>query len=289
MLRHIDSCDLEVTKETVDDLLSRHQIFAGDRDEKQHRAKHLADDMAHGKWIPYLANITFVKYLGLSYRVNGQHILKALKQEIVPDDFILRVSALTYVAENIEDVKRLWICIDDRMGARRPPDITKCSQIGTPLEGKNVGLVHRCISAIYSILMEGSKSLWDDIKKRRFAFEKYEYEILFIEDFMEPFERNSKYMRMPIIATVMKTFQVDEKLAREFWMPVFSGVGFEPNSPKKQLYDWLNFGETKSTKSNQIAKEIYTRCIRAWNAWRTGKSTNLRWEKDGDLPTIIGK
>jgi hypothetical protein len=103
------------------------------------------------------------------------------------------------------------------------------------------------------------------------------------------FARSRDLNRVPILACVYKSWQVDPVAAKEFWAWVRDGSHPENTHPSRVLQAFLvreghprnnPGGGRRDQRWNRL--EIHVKCIRAWNAYRTGITTSLLKVLPGD-------
>jgi len=107
----------------------------------------------------------------------------------------------------------------------------------------------------------------------------------------------SLFCRGPIAAALYATFEKDPEAAAKFWTSVRDETGKDPSSPERMLPRFLlksSIGLARAAKGgdgkgkqNAGRREMYVKCIHAWNAWRRGAKTDLKYYHDAKLPAVF--
>ena len=101
--------------------------------------------------------------------------------------------------------------------------------------------------------------------------------------------------RGPVVAAMIVTFRKDPVVAEDFWEEVRDGDGLRKSSPSFKLRDYLraaSVGVGRGVRSPSFStaasyREMYSKCIVAWNAYRRGDSTQLKFFSGNELPKPI--
>jgi hypothetical protein len=133
--------------------------------------------------------------------------------------------------------------------------------------------------------------------KRVECLKKYVTEGNFINDTLSCVKSTeSKHLRRgAVVAAMMITFKKCSHDAEIFWEEVRDGEGLKGNSPSLKLRNYLlstncGFGRGVNAPSLNAAgsyREMYSKCIIAWNAYRRGDSTQLKFFADKKMPKAI--
>jgi hypothetical protein len=102
-------------------------------------------------------------------------------------------------------------------------------------------------------------------------------------------------MRSPVIAAMIVTCRKNSADFEEFWEQVRDGENLKGSSPALKLRNFLlsttvSIGKGRDAEYlNKAAsvKEMYSKCIAAWNAYRTHGKTALRYYPDKEAPRAI--
>lgn len=233
---------------------------------------------------------------GGTYRVNGKHtsILLSGLPSPLPEFY---VTIETYQCETLDDVARLYATFDSRTQSRTTSDIN-LSFAGTvpnlaELPAKSINVAVSGMS--YHIHGES----WGSIpppERAELLLEHCDF-VLWFHSIMTPPEyeeehRNSRHMqRQAVAAAMMGTWQKSQSDSTKFWMAVRNETGDKPTLPDRKLARYLlTVSVNKGPGSKKIkvgtGREMYVKCIHAWNAWRRGETSNLQYYADADVPAI---
>jgi hypothetical protein len=99
--------------------------------------------------------------------------------------------------------------------------------------------------------------------------------------------RKRDLRRVGVAGAIFGTYQRNPEAAKTFWDQVAAESNPDPNDPTRVLARFLRELAAKTRRNIQwAAAEIYTKCIHAWNAWRSGDRTQLKCRRNGRLPRI---
>lgn len=99
-------------------------------------------------------------------------------------------------------------------------------------------------------------------------------------------------LRVPVVAAIFACYRRDREAANKFWTAVRDETGKTPDCPDRRISKYLlltgirNGATSKSNKQTANNREIYVRCLHAWNAWRTNKPTKLQYYPEAELPVV---
>lgn len=224
--------------------------------------------------------------------VNGQHQLEAL---LVLRNFSINILYRMYECDTPEDLSALFRQFD----ANRIRTLASCVRV----EGNALGIEWppRIQSLVVSggIMIEKKAHRSKDDKVK--LLKKYESLGNLINEIIEHPPRIRAIAkadmirhikRKAVIAAMLLTFDKNPTDAKQFWIEVRDGVGIGMASPAYKLRNWLmkmslfrrNAGAGINLATDQ---EFLGRCIRAWNAYRNGTSTDLRYYPEKPVPELI--
>jgi hypothetical protein len=106
--------------------------------------------------------------------------------------------------------------------------------------------------------------------------------------------KESKHlMRSPVILAMMDTWEKNKEDAEEFWGDVRDANLIAKHTPQHKLRDFLkesNFdrgrGASGNNKRTVSQHEMTSRCITAWNAFRSGDPTRLTYFASKPIPKV---
>lgn len=230
----------------------------------------------------------YCRETGLTYRVNGKHTsttAAGLNGEFRP--FPVLVS--DYEADTLEDVARLYATFDTQDSTRNSGDINQALAASHPtlaaLGRKIISLAVTGLAyAKWGTAAHGHPSLERAaLMLANLDFCKWVQEIMV---------GDCKCIRRgPVVAAMVRTFAKSQTASKEFWAAVRDGSGPHQDCPDRKLQKYLlgisvNLGSGAIPKGKTIVsfREVFARCIHAWNAFRTNKPTELKYYADKDLP-----
>jgi hypothetical protein len=100
-----------------------------------------------------------------------------------------------------------------------------------------------------------------------------------------------KLNRIGVVGAMLNTYISNSVKALEFWRMVRDGTGQTPDCPTRVLNDFLNEcvftkGRLKNSDVKWDKRAFYVKCHHAWNAWRKGGKTDLKYFKGAPLPDL---
>lgn len=227
-----------------------------------------------------------------TYRVNGNHTstMFANYQGTLPD---ISITLENYTAETLQDVSRLYATFDPRIQGRTTADINRTFAASNP---ELATIQSNIINCIVSGL---SYALWQD---HGYSRQPVDRATLILENV--PFAlwykgllktvHPSILFRSPVVGAMYNTWMKSHKDANTFWNAVQDETGESRDLPDRVLSRWLLVNSVSKTKNQNYistrkapAREFYVRCLHAWNAWRKGEKTQLRYVPDAPLPKVL--
>jgi hypothetical protein len=239
----------------------------------------------------------FCKQTGKLYRVNGKHtssILNEMNGE-APKDLWAIVEE--YECDTLEDVAKLYSTFDVAKSARTPSDINRAYAASHPdLEA----LPERCINVSatgMSYYLRACKSTAKSMSTSNDSQERRAQRLLEYPNFVCFLSRiigtskevRNKLARGPVAAAMFGTWLKSQSDASDFWLLTRDDSHPKPNDATRVLSRFLlkcSVGRRNRTADTASELEVYTRCIHAWNAWRKGESTTLKYFADKPVPAI---
>lgn len=273
----------------------------GDRDEKGWRVDHVAEKMKAGMW--HGCKWVVLKTPdGKRYRINGKHTSQAALRlwndghAGVMDDKA-RVEYQLWEG-SLSEAPQLYLQFDAPESSRRPGDYIKCEIASS--NGRYGSVSNRAVSVSVAALCfqtEGrSRRLTNDDRIRLLRANMPL--VQFVEDTLgsKAWRSLGWLARAPVVAAMHATRTKHAIDAAEFWSVVRDGEGMNNTDPRKRVRDYLmtarqggggghnRVGVGSRTVSS---RELYVKCIRAWNAWREGKTTDLKYYQRADAPEAV--
>ncbi len=213
--------------------------------------------------------------------VNGQHQLKA----VIDTDSMMIANIEEIDCETWEDVAEVYATYDQ--GGRGLYDL-----IGPYAEALEIlwpPILTRLI--LSGGLYKDGRINWD---RQRKAASLHNY--LKIGDFVfSIFSTNGKIewkdcahmKRRAVIAAMMNTAEKNREAARKFWTDIRDGE-VKKTDPSRTLRDFLlgysvDHGRGSQYSKKATEKEVYRKCLVAWNAFRKNTTTSLKVFNDSKI------
>ncbi len=230
---------------------------------------------------------------GTVYRVNGKHTSTLFSTlDPLPE---LYVVIEDYKCETLEDVARLYGSFDSRTQSRTAREIN-ASFAGTVAELADVPrkIIDVCVSGISFHLWGSQYGQRPAAERAELMLDQVEF-VLFTEDLVGAGHSSDAYRKLgrgPVAAAIFATYKKAPNKAKEFWEAVRDETGSVPSLPDRKLAKFLVVAAVDTGVGSQRyrkaeAREFYVRSLHAWNAWRRGENTDLKYYKDAKIPTVI--
>lgn len=259
----------------------------GQRKIKPRHLKMLCDEIEAGNFLTGSIAIAILTYDGnRQVLVNGQHQLTAVVKTGIP----IVVSYEEYKCSTPNELSELYRRFDNH-AARTLSDVLfpEAAALGLEWKQRVVELVVSA-AAIKENVQHSAKI--DKVS----LLKKYIKEGSFINHIITA-GRSARFMRRQSVAlAMMETWLVSKPDAESFWIAVRDGANLPIDSPALKLRNFLLNTVTgrcgkftqRGIASTDIAsnKEIYVKCIHAWNAYRRGTNTNLSYHANAAIPKV---
>lgn len=234
------------------------------------------------------------------YRVNGKHTSTLLSTVDPLPEFYVTVEE--YECDTLEDVAKLYATFDSNMQSRTAKDIY-LSFASTVKEFADIPtkIITTAPSAIYYAKFgESTHSRTQPADRAEMLLEHPEF-VCWLADLIT---KGSTYegqrskqkclqlLRIPVVAAMFSAWNRAQKASSEFWSAVRDDSGTAANAPDRKLSRYLLVtGMRKIDRGGKLRigsdREIYVKCLHAWNAWRKGVTTDLKYYPDAKIPTVV--
>lgn len=247
-----------------------------------------------GEFRPVTWASAYCTETGGTYRVNGKHTSILLSRaDPIPTLF---VTIEEYECDELEDVARLYATFDSKMQSRTASDIYRSFASCVP---ELVDIPHRAINLSISGMAyaehQDAYGRFTPAERAEAILEHSDF-ALWVNDII-PFNvgKNRHLQRLAVYAAVFATYQKSKAAATEFWKAVCEESGKEATLPDRKLARYLlthfsakggSQANTRSTRYRVADREIFVKCLHAWNAWRKEEATNLQYHADAEVPAI---
>jgi hypothetical protein len=272
-----------------------------DRPLSERRLQVYAQLLAKGQFRPVTWARAVCPEVSETYRVNGKHtsvLLSGLKE--MPEFY---VTIEDYECESLDDVARLYATFDSRMVSRTTADINM-SFAGTVPELNDIPrlVINLAVNGMtFSPEHRSYDPKLQPAERAETLLENPGY-VCWLDSILAPSkgrveeaerpEHNSKHLqRAPTAAAMYHSFQKSKAAATEFWTKVRDETDTEPGMPTRRLARFLlttALGAKRSNKDVTYAdqREFFVKCVHAWNAWRKGETTNLKYYPEAKVPSL---
>lgn len=256
--------------------------------------------LANHEFRPVTWASAYCKETDSVYRVNGKHTSTMIfgiaeNGGDLPKDFYVTIER--YECDTMEDVAKLYSTFDSALSSRTANDIIQ-SFASTAKELKEVakktfGLVVAAASFDKWGLhyhsrpaAERAELLLDNID-----FAIWANDILFPSEATGQKQRDGAHIwRAAIVAAMYSTWKKAKSDSEKFWIEVRDESGIH-GSPSRALAKFLVRSQArtimKSAKETVTFKEMYVKSIHAWNAFRKGSTTDLKYYSNAKLPAAV--
>lgn len=266
----------------------------GDRPLSERRLNIYRKMFKEGLFRPVTWAKCYCNETGTTYRINGKHtsILISSLEEI-PEFY---VTIESYEVQTLEDASRLYSTFDSRIGSRTSSDINRSFASSVP-ELKDVP------SRFFSTAVFGiGYAKWQESYYTKTATERAEV-LLDEVDFVVwassmvsgDGSRRAKHInRGPVVAAMFQTWNKSHRDAATFWAAVRNETGEKPSMPDRTLARYLlttgvdsglGAGRVASKKADR--RTFFVKCLHAWNAWRRGQTTDLKYMASSKVPSVV--
>lgn len=229
------------------------------------------------------------------YRVNGKHtstLLAAL--DSIPAEMTACISE--YRCHTLDDVARLYSTFDAQEQTRRAGDIYRIfAAIDPTTASMSSRVVSLCVSGV-AFWRVGHR-----YASETSAAQRAEY---LLDGTVRQFaswlseitaKTGSRHIqRVPVVAAMWATWNKCRKDATDFWSAVIEESGSSPTLPDRKLAKWLTTHTVNSgggARHNAVStraapREVCAKSIAAWNAFRTGTTTDLKYYANAKMPSV---
>lgn len=234
----------------------------------------------------------FVKQANATYRVDGKHTseLFASMNGEFPKGFpcIQEIA----VADTMEDAAQLYSTYNAKESSRTQSDIN-AAFAGADDELRHVcrDTINFAVTSMSYAMWEGSYSTHDSRERARLSIDNKPF-VRWLARMTEG-SKEYRFMRRGSVGAAMyRTFNKSQKAATEFWTEVRDATNPEPKNASRVLAKYLLTTMISSQRATGTGIKtdtlhgMYVRCIHAWNAWRAGESTTLKYFPDKPTPGV---
>lgn len=260
--------------------------------------------MRDGKFRPVTWATAVCAETGGTYRVNGKHTSTMLSTLDVLPEFYVTIE--NYSCPTLEDVAQLYATFDSKMMSRTSSDIylsfaATCDEIK---ELPNKVITSCCVGIAYAKMSQHDYSRSQPADRAEYILEHSDFVVWYhrlltmqgsyTDTSIGTKDRYQHLNRQSVVAAMFKTWDRDKDAALKFWLEVRDESGATPEIPTRKLAKWLLLTTIKSkgaslretTTEKATTREMFVKCLHAWNAWRKGEPTKLQYYAKAPLPSV---
>jgi hypothetical protein len=233
---------------------------------------------------------------GAVYRVNGKHTAVLLsKQDPLPE---FHVTVERYQCDRLSDVAKLYNTFDSNLSSRTVSDINAAFAATLPeIRGVPHRMVNLAVGAVAS-------AKWSEGELRRIPPAERAEElvdntdfVLWLHSFLPAVSGSGPHrhiVRLPVVQAMYSTFRKAKNDSDKFWRAVKEEDAPDRDDPSRVLARYLvrvamgggRVSGLKEGKKLVTGREIYVKCLHAWNAWRKGETTALNYHPKSPVPAV---
>lgn len=281
---------VRITPKRAEELL-RLNTYAGQRNKSPAHIRELAEKMVDGRF--HNGQVAVVVN-GSTYLADGQHQCEAS----IVSGTTFPATYLEFIAEkgdSKEDLAEVFAQFNvDRSRTRGDIAWIYGCQVGMhEWPRKCVTLCNTALGWIAGGFGEGGGRIGKDESARLLSAKKasctFVRDIVFTVD-----SKQSRHLqRSPVVAAMIATHAKDSAAAAEFWTAVRDGDMLRKSDPRAVIRDFLLRTSValgagaRGDKTTVGAREMYGKCVAAWNASRSDKTTSLKYFGNKPLPKLV--
>lgn len=232
-----------------------------------------------------------------TYRVNGKHTSNLFAEyEELPQE--VHVTIEHYHCDTLDDVARLYGTFDSKAQLRTAADINRAfAAVDEDLRELPSRLVNICVSSIaYAYHGEKVSHLSATEKAEAILDDENKQFVAWVHDIIGNKNEATRHLwRSAVVSAMYLSYRKSRRDANEFWLAVRDGTGMSNKSPDRVLQRFLlsrgisPWGGEKTRRTTQVvgAREMFVRCIHAWNAWRRDTTTDLKYHAQAKIPAAV--
>ena len=229
-------------------------------------------------------------------RVNGKHTSLVLSSLSDADlrELNLQLVIKRFEADTVNDAVALYNTYDSRLSAKSSGDVV---QVVVSADEQLRTIPRHVMTQIVGAFAWGAtgdtRSHSRVEKTAAMALDNIDFCLWTQELFKEGTTENCKKLRRsPVINGMWRLFNKCQRDATIFWRLVRDENGEHPSTPDRVLARFLNshsVNHAKGAKGNAAVhpRQMIASCITAWNAWRRGETTALRYYADKPMPRPV--
>lgn len=278
-----------LTASLVDEFVTMNRL-PQDRELRSRRISFLKDQIQAGAFRTTEWASVHCKDTDEVYRVNGKHTSTLFSQmEELPK---IQVVVERYQCETMEEAAQLYATFDSRESARTSHDINFAFSASVPaLSGVSSRTIDTCVSGISFALKELAYAGERAVERAERLLSEYSF-VLWASQFLSfgGADRKTPLLRAPVAAAMFKTYKKHRDGAQDFWTLV-RDESAQVGDATRVLSKFLERSRLKGSyaiKATVVGqREVFVKCLHAWNAWCRKEPTNLKYYADKPTPELL--
>lgn len=261
-----------------------------DREFKQSRADELLKRFEAGEFRSAVWAKAYVEETKKWYRVNGKHTSKMFAQMNgqLSKGNPVHVLLEEYRCPTMEDLSNLYASFDNRLSSRSQSDVNRIyAGSNESLEELSSSMVNLVIGALSFSKWEESATGITPEDRAKLICEHPGFGI-----WANKLANGSEtwFRRVPVFAAAFETYKKNRSEAMEFLASVRDRTGSNVRDPSRRLSEYLmktSIGSGRgAVTGKQMAgrREMFVKCLHAWNAHRSGTTTELKYHAGSKTP-----
>ena len=230
-----------------------------------------------------------------TYRINGKHTSTLLSaQDEMPEFFVI---VEEYECDTLEDVARLYGTFDSRLAMRTTHDINASFLASMPeLASVSTRIGSLAVTGISYAAYQDSYGSIPAAERAEALLDNGDY-VLWLNEIIHGGKNTEEAERLlkrgPVAASMFLSFRKSRRDADAFWVAVRDETSPDRDSPDRVLARFLRTynvntgGGATPGKKRAAPREIFVKCIHAWNAWRKQEATDLKYYAQSKIPTLV--
>lgn len=233
--------------------------------------------------------IAYCKETKQKYRINGKHtstMFSGMNGEFPKGLYVVLEE---FECDTLLDVADVYCTYDQKKSARTNGDINRIFAAVEPdFDDVPARSINAIISGISYALWEDSYYSQDAESRAQLILTNKEF-ALFVHSILSDGEAKDakRCARSPVIAAMFLSWKKSKTDAAKFWAAVRDGTGAKPEDADRKLNKLLLTVGLRLRRTDIPSmghREMLVKCIHAWNAWRKGETTDMRFHADKPTP-----
>lgn len=243
----------------------------------------------------------YCKETRTTYRVNGKHTSGIMAGWDAAEDGQypeLYATIATYECDELKDVAELYATFDSKSTTRTNTDINWMFASAVPeLAGINKWIIDRLVTGINFSPSKGTYAAKTPTERAEVLLTETDFCVWMYHNLIanvtkDVSAKQGRLMRSSVTSAIYQTYKVNKEHALAFWMAVREETDPTPDTPARKLARYLSqvtlyrfrTSTTREAKSVVDIREMGAKCLHAWNAYRSGSPTDLRYYPAAPYP-----